>query len=81
MQQILPKLVLDATTELFEVGGASAVGNGFALDRHWRNARTLSSHNPARQRARSIGEWELNGTFATWRREHTPVGLRATTGG
>lgn len=77
VQQILPTIVLDATTELFEVGGASAVGLGFGLDRHWRNARTLASHNPARQRARSIGEFELNGTFATWGREHTPTGAAA----
>ncbi len=72
-QQIVPKLVLDAATQLFEVGGASAVGTSHALDRHWRNARTLASHNPALQRARAIGEYELNGTFATWGRTHTPV--------
>ncbi|MGH2899802.1 MAG: acyl-CoA dehydrogenase family protein, partial [Solirubrobacteraceae bacterium] len=77
VQQILPGIVLNATTELFEVGGASAVGLGFGLDRHWRNARTLASHNPARQRARSVGEYELNGTFATWGREHTPTGAGA----
>lgn len=77
VQQILPGIVLDATTELFEVGGASAVGLGLGLDRHWRNARTLASHNPARQRARSVGEYELNGTFATWGREHTPTGAGA----
>ena len=77
VQQILPGIVLDATTELFEVGGASAVGLGYGLDRHWRNARTLASHNPARQRERGIGEFELNGTFATWGREHTPTGAAA----
>jgi hypothetical protein len=42
--------VLAETTELFEVGGASAVGTGHALDRHWRNVRTIASHNPAIQR-------------------------------
>lgn len=66
LQQIVPRLVLDATTELFEVGGASAVGTGFAFDRHWRNARTVFSHNPALQRQRAVGEYEVNGTFRRW---------------
>ena len=68
LQQVVPQLVLEATTELFEVGGASAVGSGFALDRHWRNARTVFSHNPALQRQRTVGEYEVNGTFTPWRR-------------
>jgi alkylation response protein AidB-like acyl-CoA dehydrogenase len=68
VQQIVPRLVLDAATELFEVGGASSVSNSIALDRHWRNARTLFAHNPAAQRERAIGEWELNGTFVAWGR-------------
>lgn len=68
LQQVVPKLVLDAATELFEVGGASATGTGFALDRHWRNARTVASHNPALQRQRAIGDHELNGRFPVWGR-------------
>ena len=32
-------LVLGLVTDLFEVGGASAVTDRFRLDRHWRNAR------------------------------------------
>lgn len=55
-------LVLDAMTELFEVGGASAVGRDRNLDRHWRNARTLSAHNPAIYKARSVGDFRINGT-------------------
>ncbi len=42
--------VLGCTGKLFEVGGASATASGRALDRHWRNARTVSSHNPAKYR-------------------------------
>ena len=66
-QQVVLPLVLDAVTELFEVGGASAVGRGFALDRHWRNVRTIASHNPAVQRRRALGQFELNGTLPEWR--------------
>lgn len=54
-------LVLKATTDLFEVGGASLVDADLALDRHWRNARTLAVHNPAIQKARAIGDLLLNG--------------------
>lgn len=53
--------VLRAATHLFEVGGASATSTGRALDRHWRNARTISSHNPAIYKARSLGYWAVHG--------------------
>ncbi|MFT4233879.1 MAG: hypothetical protein QM607_02560 [Microbacterium sp.] len=66
LQQVVSPLVLDATTKLFEVGGASATSTGIGLDRHWRNVRTIHSHNPAIQRLRAIGEYELNGTLPTW---------------
>ncbi|SDG41989.1 Acyl-CoA dehydrogenase [Bradyrhizobium sp. Rc2d] len=47
---------------LFDVGGASATKKVTNFDRHWRNARTLSSHNPTTYKTRSIGQYELNGT-------------------
>lgn len=53
--------VLTATTDLFEVGGASITSETLRLDRHWRNARTISVHNPAIQKARAIGDHLLNG--------------------
>jgi alkylation response protein AidB-like acyl-CoA dehydrogenase len=56
------ELVLALTSELFEVGGASAVTERFRLDRHWRNARTLASHNPAIYRQTLVGDHLLNGT-------------------
>jgi len=61
-QQIVIDLVLQATTLLFEVGGASATAESRRLDRHWRNARTAASHNPAIFRERAIGDYLLNGT-------------------
>ncbi|WP_343583010.1 acyl-CoA dehydrogenase family protein [Herbaspirillum sp.] len=60
-QQIVLGQVLEATTLLFEVGGASATSATLRLDRHWRNARTLASHNPAIQREAAIGNYHLNG--------------------
>ncbi len=53
---------LRATTRLFEIGGASATKRAHDLDRHWRNARTLASHNPTIYKALAIGDHEVNGT-------------------
>lgn len=61
----VPKLVLDATNELFDVTGASAVSRGKSLDRHWRNARTVATHNPVAFKARSVGDYFINGTIPT----------------
>ncbi|HTJ91894.1 MAG TPA: acyl-CoA dehydrogenase family protein [Pararobbsia sp.] len=68
-QQIVIGHVLEAASLLFEIGGASAVSESRRLDRHWRNARTLASHNPAIQRERAIGDFYLNGKTpdAVWR--------------
>lgn len=75
-QTILP-LVLDATTELFEVGGASATSTSISLDRHWRNARTIASHNPAVLRRRALGDYYLNGVAPSWGGPPTTAGDRA----
>ena len=59
-QLVVIGAVLDATTRLFDVGGASATDSARAFDRHWRNARTIASHNPHRYKARAIGDLLLN---------------------
>jgi len=46
---------------LFETGGATSVRAGLNLDRHWRNARTLASHNPDSYKLRYLGDYLLNG--------------------
>ena len=48
-------------SELFELTGASGATRAKALDRHWRNARTVLSHNPKGHKARVIGDYLLNG--------------------
>ncbi|WP_313815530.1 acyl-CoA dehydrogenase family protein [Citricoccus sp.] len=65
-QLVVLELVQRVTTEIFEVGGASATSTVRGLDRHWRNARTIASHNPAKYRARAVGEYLLTGEFALW---------------
>ncbi|MGV9823256.1 acyl-CoA dehydrogenase family protein [Nocardia xishanensis] len=54
--------VLDAATRAFDAGGSSTVRNTVHLDRHWRNARTLASHNPVIYKPRVLGDFLLNGT-------------------
>ncbi|MCJ1688766.1 acyl-CoA dehydrogenase family protein [Rathayibacter sp. VKM Ac-2927] len=61
-QQIAVADIVAVTSRLFEVGGASAVLTESGLDRHWRNARTIASHNPAVFRQAAIGAYLLNGT-------------------
>ena len=73
LQQVVPPLVLGAATDLFEVGGASAVSRATGLDRHWRNVRTIASHNPAAQRARGIGQFELLGSLPEWSAPGAPA--------
>ncbi|WP_431709943.1 acyl-CoA dehydrogenase family protein [Glutamicibacter uratoxydans] len=62
---VVPKLVLDATSEIFDVTGASAVSTSKSLDRFWRNARTVATHNPVAFKARSVGDYFINGTIPT----------------
>ena len=66
--------VLAAATRLFDIGGASALDEGRQLDRHWRNARTLASHNPTIYKARGVGDHCINGTAPTY---YWSVGAKA----
>ena len=75
-QVAVTELVLQATSDLFDTLGASATTRGKALDRHWRNARTVSSHNPRILKARVVGGYLVNGTpppyaWTTGRTERT----------
>ncbi|MCB5906339.1 acyl-CoA dehydrogenase family protein [Streptomyces pinistramenti] len=62
VQVVAARAALDAGERLYDVGGASATLREHHLDRHWRNARTLASHNPVAHKARVAGDWLLNGT-------------------
>ncbi|AYG64430.1 acyl-CoA dehydrogenase family protein [Rhizobium jaguaris] len=61
-QTVVSDLTLQASTILFDALGASATKKPNGLDRHWRNARTLSSHNPRIYKDRIIGDFAVNGT-------------------
>lgn len=61
-QVTVSRLVLESASDLFDALGASATSTARALDRHWRNARTVASHNPRLFKARVLGAYDVNGT-------------------
>lgn len=60
-QLVAERLALSAAARLFDTGGASATSRTLNLDRHWRNARTVASHNPLAYKAHASGNYVLNG--------------------
>lgn len=57
----ISELVLAATNEIFEVGGASATDAAKLLHLHWLNARVISSHTPLIYRSQGVGDYRING--------------------
>ena len=49
--------------KLFELAGSRATLAEFNLDRHWRNARVHTLHDPVRWKYHAVGAWHLNGTL------------------
>lgn len=62
-QLIAERLTLAAAERLFDTGGASATARSLNLDRHWRNVRTVSTHNPLAYKAHAAGNYAVNGTW------------------
>jgi alkylation response protein AidB-like acyl-CoA dehydrogenase len=60
-QVVIIEHALEAATIVFDALGASGVSERLRLDRHWRNARTLASHNPRVYKERLLGDWFVNG--------------------
>jgi SfnB family sulfur acquisition oxidoreductase len=48
-------------SKLIELAGSSATLTKHGLDRHWRNARTHTVHDPVRWKYRAVGDYSLNG--------------------
>jgi len=40
--------------------GARATSDQYKFDRYWRNARTISLHDPIAYKLRDIGKWCLS---------------------
>jgi alkylation response protein AidB-like acyl-CoA dehydrogenase len=59
------RAVLDITSQIFEVTGASGTGGTWGFDRFWRNARTLTLHDRVDYKVHDIGQWFLNDQWPT----------------
>ena len=54
------RIALEASQSLFELAGSQSTLQAYNLDRHWRNARTHTLHDPLRWKYRLIGNYLLN---------------------
>ncbi|WP_313738385.1 SfnB family sulfur acquisition oxidoreductase [Pseudomonas sp.] len=57
---ISTEIALAAGTTLFELAGSQATLAEHNLDRHWRNARVHTLHDPVRWKYHAIGNYYLN---------------------
>jgi SfnB family sulfur acquisition oxidoreductase len=57
------EISLLASEKLFELAGSRATLAEFNLDRHWRNARVHTLHDPVRWKYHAVGNYHLNGTL------------------
>jgi alkylation response protein AidB-like acyl-CoA dehydrogenase len=55
------EVAIQIATDVIELAGTSATDEAHGLDRHWRNVRTHSLHDPARWKYVHIGNHLLNG--------------------
>jgi SfnB family sulfur acquisition oxidoreductase len=55
------RAALRITNDLFVFGGTRSTDEQWNLDRHWRNARTHTLHDPVRWRFHHVGNYFLNG--------------------
>jgi SfnB family sulfur acquisition oxidoreductase len=54
------EIAIEATNILFELAGTASVKLDLNLDRHWRNARTHTLHDPVRWKYHVVGNYHLN---------------------
>ncbi len=55
------EISLAAGSTLFELAGSQATLAEYGLDRHWRNARVHTLHDPVRWKYHAVGNFYLNG--------------------
>ena len=59
------RMGLNLACQMFEVTGARATHAGLRLDRHWRNLRTHTLHDPVDYKLKELGEWALIRSYPT----------------
>jgi alkylation response protein AidB-like acyl-CoA dehydrogenase len=58
---VATRAVNETTSKVFEFVGARGTATKYAFDRFWRNARTLTLHDPVVYKAREVGAHFLTG--------------------
>jgi alkylation response protein AidB-like acyl-CoA dehydrogenase len=58
---VTTEIAILATNKLQELGGARSALGQYNRDRHWRNARTHTLHDPVRWKYFHVGNHLLNG--------------------
>ena len=54
---------VEVASRLFEVAGTRSALASLNLDRHWRNARTHTLHDPAAWKIQHLGRYAVAGTL------------------
>ncbi|MBV8098244.1 MAG: SfnB family sulfur acquisition oxidoreductase [Verrucomicrobia bacterium] len=57
------QIALLSTNQLFELGGVKTTAEALNLNRHWRNARAHTLHDPVRWKFMAVGNYYLNEVY------------------
>ncbi|WP_095155179.1 acyl-CoA dehydrogenase family protein [Pseudomonas sp. Irchel 3E13] len=57
------RAALHVCERLYEVGGAATTQSRYNFDRHWRNARTHTTHDAVAYKYKAIGDYLVNGNY------------------
>ncbi|MBJ6362441.1 SfnB family sulfur acquisition oxidoreductase [Paenibacillus sp. GCM10012307] len=63
LKVIATETAIELTNALFEVAGTSSMDAKYNYDRHWRNARIHTLHDPVRWKLYHVGNYYLNGVL------------------
>lgn len=55
------EIAIQASNQLFDLAGTRSTHPSFNLDRHWRDARVHTLHDPVRWKYAAVGNFYLNG--------------------
>lgn len=60
---VTSRAAVEAASRLFEVAGTRSAAGKLGLDRHWRNARTHTLHDPVSWKVQHLGRYAADGTL------------------
>ena len=57
---VATEVALEVGERIFQISGAGATVSKYGMDRFWRDARTLTLHDPVDYKYKLVGDWALN---------------------